>query len=64
MSYSDTQILGASLHVKKITSLNPTKFKFMTLALALAQYHDYFGLEYFLNDNQPKSFNQWLKTEI
>ena len=50
--------------VKKICSLNPTKYKKIALKEASEQYQKYLG--YFIQDRdfQYKSFINWLETEI
>ena len=53
------------LYVKKLTSLHPTKYKDLTLNDGLERYHIYI-----LNcmkdpfKSKPKTFEEWLKTEI
>lgn len=64
------------LYIKKLYSLNPTKYKNISLEQGLADYHIY--CEYFILSLQRRSvvyditgkydrlktFRQWLKTEI
>jgi hypothetical protein len=50
--------------VKKICSLNPTRYKKITLKEASDRYRIY--LDYFINDRdfQYKPFTEWLESEI
>lgn len=54
------------LFVKRICSLNPKKYKFVRLETAIGQYESY--LTYFSRGwkkgDEPKTFENWLKTEI
>lgn len=56
------------LYVKKIDSLNPTRWSLITLNDAIEMYEDYIkaviNSEYFIKDKTFKTFNQYLKTEI
>lgn len=47
------------LYVKKITSLNPTKYKFIELEKAQHEYY-----KWTLEFGVKKTFPQWLNTEI
>lgn len=55
-----------TLYVKKIWSLNPTKYKYMTLEKATKEYNEYLGnwQGYILYKSNPKTFKNWLQTEI
>ena len=56
---------GATLFVKKIVSLNPDKFGFISLQGALEKYSKYlFTIHDDRKRESAKSFRQWLKTEI
>lgn len=61
----ETNLLGASLFVQKLTSLNPEKHDFIMLEKALTDYSCYL---FTINDNgrqdSAKGFKEWLKTEI
>jgi len=56
--------------VKKICSLNPTKYKFVAIDTAISQYNTYivdciesiFDIK--LKENYPKTFKVWLRSEI
>jgi hypothetical protein len=49
------------LYVKKLTSLNPRKYKFISLSNAVRGYTDY-AKEY--KGIKLKDFTNWLNTEI
>lgn len=71
---------GATLFVKKIVSLSPDKFGFMSLQSALDKYHQYLFsvhdhyIEILVNGTErqkgiykvdsAKGFKEWLRTEI
>lgn len=59
--YNKTNIMGAIPFVKKIVSLNPDKFKFVSLEWAFDSYSVYLLK---CKGGTAKSFRQWLKTEI
>jgi len=54
--------------VRKVTSWNPTEYKFVRLETALGNYESYIvsvieaGIE--TKKDYPKTFDAWLKTEI
>jgi len=54
------------LYVKKIWSLNPTKFKYISLETALFNYEHYltFFDKGWKQKEAPKRFEEWLKSEI
>lgn len=55
-----------TLYVKKIVSVNPTRYKHIALNKALKKYHNYFVscLNSPYKTKKPKDFSMWLKTEI
>ena len=59
-----SKIYGATLFVKKICSLNPKEYKYISLQLALEQYSRYVYESGYYSNGGAKNFNQWLKTEI
>jgi hypothetical protein len=56
------------MYVKKIWSLNPTKYKYITIEKAIKGYENYIigyiKSLYFNKDKKPKTFKSWLTTEI
>jgi hypothetical protein len=54
------------LYVKKVWSYNPTQYEYVTLEKAHEKYNDYVISCYksSIASRLPKSFEQWLKTEI
>jgi hypothetical protein len=50
--------------VKKICSLNPTKFKKMNLKKASDKYADYINYFVTKKDYSFKTFTEWLNSEI
>ena len=62
---NNTKILDATLFVKKIVSLSPDKFEFISLELALERYHQYlFCVHDSGRKDTAKGFKEWLRTEI
>ena len=52
---------------KKIISLNPKKFKFILLERAIAEYYEWVCSYYETHHNnhhRPKTFIEWLDSEI
>ena len=60
-----TQIDGVTLFVKKLTSLNPTVYKYISLQKALTDYSMYlFTIHDTRKQDSAKSFKKWCTTEI
>ena len=66
-----TNLIGATLYVRKLVSLSPDRFDYINLDEALDRYHEY--LVYFTRahaerimprDSIVKNFEEWLNTEI
>lgn len=49
------------LYVKKVWSLNPTQYEYLSIEKALIKYDDYIVA---MLGQEAKSFKKWLKTEI
>ena len=63
--YNQTKILDCTLFVKKIVSLSPDRFEFLSLELMLEKYHQYlFTINDHSKHDSAKGFKEWLKTEI
>ena len=62
---NNTKILDCTLFVKKIVSLSPDRFEFISLEMALERYHQYlFTVHDYKKKDTAKGFKEWLKTEI
>lgn len=55
-----------TFYVKKICSLHPTRYKYISLPIALAEYREYcmYWEKAHYDDIELKTFDKWLKTEI
>jgi hypothetical protein len=52
------------LYVKKLWSLSPDKYKFITLEKATSEYRKYLTTPQSIYSTKNKSFENWLATEI
>jgi hypothetical protein len=51
-------------YVKKIWSLNPTKYMFVSFEKAMKGYNEYLSYWEDTRTHAPKTFEEWLKSEI
>lgn len=61
---NQSNVNGATLFVKKIVSLNPIKYDFVSLEWAMESWGQYLLKVGEDKNATAKGFRQWLKTEI
>ncbi len=49
------------LYVKKLTSVSPDKYEYITFDNAISLYNEYLGYHF---ESEQKQFTEWLNTEI